>query len=208
MGRWCTITGCIIDWVSRAIVGGLTQAEKSLLLELAREALACAVRGESFPPLDYEALSPALREKGASFVTLTKHSSLRGCIGTLEARQPLAEDVREHAAEAGLDDYRFPPVTKDELPDIHIEISRLTQPQPLDYANSNDLLRKLRPGIDGVVLRDKFRRATFLPQVWEHLPEPEDFLDQLCLKMGAERHYWRSSRLLVETYQVEEFHEE
>lgn len=189
-------------------MGGLTQAEKSLLLELAREALVCAVRGESFPPLDYEALSPALRENGASFVTLTKHGDLRGCIGTLEARQPLVEDVREHAAEAGLDDYRFPPVTQNELPDIHIEISRLTKPQTLEYSDSNDLLRKLRPGIDGVVLRDKFRRATFLPQVWEHLPEPEDFLDQLCLKMGAERHTWRSNRLSVETYQVEEFHEE
>src|SRR5574340_695132 len=119
MGRWCTITGCIIGWVSRAIVGGLTQVEKTLLLEMAREALACAVRGESFPPLDYQSLTPALREKGASFVTLTKRGSLRGCIGTLEARQPLAEDVREHAAEAGLDDYLFTPVTREEVPGVH-----------------------------------------------------------------------------------------
>lgn len=189
-------------------MGGLTQAEKQVLLELAREALVCAIRGENFPPLDNEALTPALRENGASFVTLTKHGDLRGCIGTLEARQPLAEDVREHAAEAALDDYRFPPVTKNELPDIRIEISRLTKPQALEYSDPNDLLRKLRPGIDGVVLRDKFRRATFLPQVWEHLPESTLFLDQLCLKMGADRHYWRSNKLTVETYQVEEFHEE
>lgn len=189
-------------------MGGLTQAEKQILLELAREALVCAVRGESFPHLDFKTLSPALRENGASFVTLTKHGDLRGCIGTLEARQPLVEDVREHAAEAALDDYRFPPVTVNELPDIRIEISRLTKPQALEYNDPNDLLHRLTPGLDGVVLRDKFRRATFLPQVWEHLPDPEHFLDQLSLKMGADRHYWRSNRLTVETYRVEDFHEE
>lgn len=189
-------------------MGGLTQAEKQILLKLARESLACAVRGESSLPLDFDGLPPALRENGASFVTLTRHDQLRGCIGTLEARQPLAEDVREHAAEAALDDYRFPPVTIPELDDIHIEISRLTKPEVLEYNGANDLLRKLRLGVDGVVLRDRYRRATFLPQVWEHLPEPEDFLNQLCLKMGADRNYWRSNKLTVEIYQVEEFHEE
>lgn len=189
-------------------MGGLTQSEKEILLQLAREALICAVKGDDFPSLDLDPLPVALRENGASFVTLTKHGDLRGCIGTLEASQPLALDVREHAAAAALDDFRFPPVSPGELPDIHIEISRLTPPRVLEYSDPEDLLKILRPGVDGVVLRDKHRRATFLPQVWEHLPEPDRFLDQLCLKMGAQRNYWRCAPLRVEIYQVEKFEEE
>ncbi|MFZ3080589.1 MAG: AmmeMemoRadiSam system protein A [Bellilinea sp.] len=189
-------------------VGGLTPEEKRELLKLAREALEMGVRGQSIAPLDVNSLLPILREQGASFVTLTKNGQLRGCIGTLEARLPLAEDVREHAIAAGLDDYRFPPVSPRELDEIEIEISRLTTPQPLEYTSPEELLRALRPGIDGVVLRDRFRRATFLPQVWEQLPEPESFLDHLCQKMGAPRDYWRCNPLRVEIYQVEEFHEE
>lgn len=189
-------------------VGGLTQEEKRKLLKLAREALEMGVRGQSITPLDLSSLPPTLREQGASFVTLTKNGQLRGCIGTLEARLPLAEDVREHAVAAGLDDYRFPPVSPRELDEIEIEISYLTAPQPLEYTSPEELLQTLRPGIDGVVLRDHFRRATFLPQVWQQLPEPESFLDHLCQKMGAPRDYWRCNPLRVEIYQVEEFHEE
>ena len=189
-------------------MGGLTQEDKKLLLQLAREALEYGVSGKPLPLLRLEQLPPALREYGASFVTLTKHGNLRGCIGTLEAYQPLAEDVREHAIAAALEDYRFPPVVPAELPEIRIEVSRLTAPQTLEYSTPDELLTRLRPGIDGVVLRDQYRRATFLPQVWENLPDPEQFLDQLCLKMGAPRGYWRRKPLRVEVYQVEEFHEE
>ncbi len=188
-------------------MGGLTEAEKQQLLSLARSALESAVRGQRLPDINLTALSPALQEKGACFVTLTIQGQLRGCIGTLEARQPLAEDVREHAVAAGQDDYRFPPVAPGELPEIEIEISRLTNPQPLTYTSAEDLVQKIQPGVDGVVLRDRFRRATFLPQVWEQLPEPERFLDHLCQKMGAPRDYWRCNPLSVEIYQVEEFHE-
>lgn len=189
-------------------MGGLTQEEKKLLLQLAREALEYGVSGKPLPLLRLEQLPPALREYGASFVTLTKHGNLRGCIGTLEAYQPLAEDVREHAIAAALEDYRFPPVVPAELPEIRIEVSRLTAPQTLEYSTPDELLTRLRPGIDGVVLRDQYRRATFLPQVWENLPDPEQFLGQLCLKMGAPRGYWQRKPLRVEVYQVEEFHEE
>jgi len=188
-------------------LGGLTEAEKQQLLGLARSALESAVRGQPLPDIDLAALPPALQEDGASFVTLTIHGQLRGCIGTLEARQPLAEDVREHAVAAGQDDYRFPPVSAGELAQIEIEISRLTRPQSLTYSSPEDLMQKLHPGVDGVVLRDRFRRATFLPQVWQQLPEPERFLDHLSQKMGAPRDYWRCNPLTVEIYQVEEFHE-
>jgi AmmeMemoRadiSam system protein A len=140
-------------------------------------------------------------------VTLTSHGELRGCIGALEATQPLVEDVRIHAIAAALEDYRFPPVHPEELPFIKIEISRLTTPQPLDYRDPADLLSQLRPGVDGVVLRDGMRRATFLPQVWEKVPEADIFLGMLCRKMGAPTETWRKKKLTVLTYQVEEFHE-
>jgi AmmeMemoRadiSam system protein A len=132
---------------------------------------------------------------------------LRGCIGALEPYQPLAEDVREHAVAAALEDPRFPPVSERELNGIEIEISRLTRPISLEYKDANDLLSKLRPGVDGVILRDAFRRATFLPQVWEKISDPAEFLDNLCYKMGASPDLWRRKHLDVLTYQVEEFRE-
>jgi AmmeMemoRadiSam system protein A len=185
----------------------LSEAEKGVLLSLARQALEYAVHGQKLPPLDLKELSPRLQVEGASFVTLTKSGELRGCIGALEPYQPLAQDVREHAIAAALEDYRFPPVQPAELPDITIEVSRLTQPQPLDYASPEDLLAKLRPGMDGVVLRDGRHRATFLPQVWEKVPDPSEFLDHLCYKMGEQPDVWRKRSLEVLIYQVEEFHE-
>ncbi len=185
----------------------LTPEEKQILLRLARQALEKGVRGEKLPPLDWERLPPALHAPGASFVTLTVHGELRGCIGTLEARQPLAEDVREHAVSAALNDYRFPPVQPEEVNEIQIEISHLNEPQRLEYTTPDELVARLRPGVDGVVLRDGICRATFLPQVWEKLPEPAEFLSHLCRKMGAEPDLWRRKPLEVFVYQVEEFHE-
>jgi AmmeMemoRadiSam system protein A len=185
----------------------LTLEEQRTLLRMAREAMETAVRGERLPPLQTEALTPSLREQGASFVTLTIRGQLRGCIGALEAHQPLAEDVREHAVAAALEDPRFPPVSEAELSRIQIEVSRLTRPVPLEYGDANDLLSKLRPHVDGVILKDGFRRATFLPQVWEKIPKPAEFLDNLCYKMGARGDLWRTRHLEVFVYQVEEFHE-
>ena len=185
----------------------LSDGEKQTLLHLAREALECGVRRKLIPPLDKSLLSVALRENGASFVTLTVNGNLRGCIGTLEAYQSLAEDVREHAVAAALEDPRFSPVTESELSRIQLEISRLTAPILLEYSSSEDMLRKLRPYVDGVIVTDGRRRATFLPQVWEKLPDPVEFLDALCSKMGARHNLWRDTKLQVYVYQVEEFHE-
>ncbi|MBI3739281.1 MAG: AmmeMemoRadiSam system protein A, partial [Chloroflexi bacterium] len=131
----------------------------------------------------------------------------RGCIGALEPYQPLAQDVREHAIAAALEDPRFPPVTASELDQIEVEVSRLTVPERLEYKDSEDLLAKLHPNIDGVVLRDGLHRATFLPQVWEKIPDKAEFLDNLCYKMGAAPGTWRHKHLDVLIYQVEEFHE-
>ncbi len=186
----------------------LTDEEKQILLRLARQAVETAVHGKSLPPVEKEALTPTLRENGASFVTLTLHGELRGCIGALEAYQPLAEDVREHAIAAALNDPRFPPLTHKELSRIQIEVSHLTSPQELEYADADDLLKKLRPHVDGVILKHGKRRATFLPQVWEKIPDPVEFLEQLCYKMGERGNLWRNTKLQVFIYQVEEFHEE
>jgi AmmeMemoRadiSam system protein A len=185
----------------------LTDNEKKTLLLLARETLEQGVRQQALPPLDDTNLTPTLRAEGASFVTLTKHGELRGCIGSLEPHQSLVEDVRERTVQAALHDYRFSPVQPVELPRIKIEVSRLTKPTALDYASADDLLLKLHPGIDGVILRDGLRRATFLPQVWQQIPQPVEFLSQLCAKMGAPRDLWRRKHLEVLIYQVEEFHE-
>lgn len=186
----------------------LTQQEKEILLQLARKHICCAVQHLPALPLEIDCYSESLREQGSCFVTLMKQGQLRGCIGALEAYQPLVQDVCEHAIAAALEDYRFGPVTSEELPLLRIEISRLTPPVELEYQDPPQLLHLLRPQIDGVVLRDGFYRATFLPQVWGKLPNPEDFLGHLCLKMGAPASAWRRRRLKVYTYQVEEFQEE
>ena len=174
---------------------------------MAREAIEHSIRGKKLPNIDNKTLSPNLRGQGASFITLTIRGELRGCIGALEAYQPLVEDVREHAVAAAFEDPRFPPLSEDELSRIQIEVSRLTRPSPLEYRDAEDLISKLRPHIDGVIIRDELRRATFLPQVWEKLPDPSEFMDNLCYKMGASHRHWRNKHLDVFTYQVEEFHE-
>jgi AmmeMemoRadiSam system protein A len=187
--------------------GSLTPTEKQTLLRLARQGLEAAARKLPVPAPAAEALTPALERPGCSFVTLTEQGELRGCIGGLVAEEPLWRDVQHHAGQAALHDYRFIPVQPDELPLIEIEVSVLTEPAPLDYASADDLLRRLRPGVDGVVLRQGSQRATFLPQVWERVPEPEQFLSLLCEKLGAAPNAWRRAHLEVETYQVIEFHE-
>jgi uncharacterized protein len=187
----------------------LTPDERTYLLKLARASIEQVVSSQALTPLDPTEWTESLREPGASFVTLTltRSGALRGCIGALEAYQPLAEDVREHAVAAAREDYRFPPVQENELSAIHIEISRLTSPVQLDYSTPQDLLQKLHQGRDGVILRDGWKRATFLPQVWEKVRGKEEFLDQLCRKMGAVGDHWRRKHLDVQIYQVEEFHE-
>ena len=185
----------------------LSREDRATLLKVARQSMTLAVREKKSLRLDLNAYSPLLQQNGASFVTLTVEGDLRGCIGALEAYQPLILDVCEHAVAAALEDYRFMPVTAGELDLIQIEISRLTPPQPLNYLGAEDLIAQLNPGRDGVILKDGMRRATFLPQVWEKLPDPAQFLGNLCEKMGAPFHLWQHKPLQVFIYQVEEFHE-
>jgi AmmeMemoRadiSam system protein A len=185
----------------------LTEGEKQTLLKLARESIELMVQGKPLPKLNLDSFTPLLKQNGASFVTLTIEKELRGCIGALEAYQPLVEDVREHAIAAALEDPRFPPIDQRELNRIRIEVSVLSLPQTLNYDSSADLIKKIRPHLDGVTIQYGERKATFLPQVWEKIPDPSEFMNQLCYKMIRQAKLWQETKLQVYTYQVEEFQE-
>jgi AmmeMemoRadiSam system protein A len=185
----------------------LAPQDHQYLLRLARESIARHLRGEGVELLDLGALPESLAQDGACFVTLTKHGELRGCIGSLEPRRPLASDVCENAVSAAIHDPRFPPVRLEELGDLHVEISVLSPAQPLAYEDGDDLCAKLRPGVDGVVIERGWHRATFLPQVWEKLSDPHQFLEHLCLKAHLSPDAYRRPGLDVYTYQVEKFEE-
>ncbi len=189
------------------MAGKLNQLEQETLLKIAREALIKSAQAQNLLEITLDDLPKSLQVKGASFVTLTKNGHLRGCIGTLEAYQPLALDVQEHAVAAAQQDPRFPSVRFEEVDQIKIEISVLTPKIPLVYEVPEELPGKICPKIDGVVLQDGFRKATFLPQVWDQLEDPEAFLSHLCAKMGAPSNLWQKKLLSVYTYQVQEFHE-
>lgn len=181
-----------------------TPHEQALLLGLARQTLEAITRHQPPPRLDLPALPPALREQRACFVTLRRRAdrALRGCTGTLIARRPLAEEVVAMTEQTAFHDPRFLPVAAYEVPDLHIEISILTPPQWLEFSGPEDLLRKLRPGVDGVTLLLDHARATFLPQVWENHPDPEIFLSLLSQKMGRGPDAWRDPRVRVQAYQA------
>jgi len=185
----------------------LKPEEQQTLLILARDTIVQKARHQEAPPVEASAMSDKLQQDGASFVTLTKQGRLRGCVGSLEARHSLAIDVQKNALGAAFQDPRFSPVGPEELDDLHIEISVLSIPQPLSYDGTDDLIAQLRPGVDGVVIENDWNRATFLPQVWEKLPDPHQFLQRLCLKAHLSTNAYRQPGLDVYTYQVEKFEE-
>jgi AmmeMemoRadiSam system protein A len=186
----------------------LSSEDRQYLLALARQTITRALEGRDLPSVDLKALSEDLRSAGASFVTLTLGGQLRGCIGSIEPHQPLALDVQENASGAAFRDPRFPPLGQEELEQVHIEISVLTRPQLLSRTGPEDLVAKLRPHVDGVIIERGWHRATFLPQVWEKLPDPHEFLTQLCLKASLPPDDYHGPGLQVFTYQVEKFEEE
>ncbi len=131
-----------------------------------------------------------LTAPGACFVTLTQNGTLRGCIGSVSAWRPLADDVRANAVAAAVHDHRFPPLQVEELPATRLEVSVPSPPEPLDCPDEDAALVALRPGVDGVVFACGGRRATFLPQVWERLADPRAFLASLRRKAGLPEDYW------------------
>lgn len=148
---------------------------------------------------------PSAAERHGVFVTLTRAGELRGCIGTLSGEESVVDGVSCHAINAAFHDPRFPPLTPEELPTLSIEVSILTEPRPLRFNGPADLLARLRPGQDGVILTAGYRSATFLPQVWSQLPEAPAFLSHLCLKAGLAPDAWRTSAVTIKTYAVQHF---
>lgn len=187
-------------------MSSLTNDDKSMLLNLARATIEANLDGDTkiqTPPN----VSVALKEKRGCFVTLHKNGALRGCIGTIEPLKPLASCVQENAINAAFRDPRFAPLEQKELSTIDIEVSVLTVPRKIAFENGEDLKRKLKPGIHGVILSQGWQSATFLPQVWDQLPEIEVFLEHLCEKGGMKRSCWQSPETIVKVYEVEYFSE-
>ncbi len=149
---------------------------------------------------------PKLSHPGATFVTLTQNGQLRGCIGSLEAYRPLATDVAENAVAAALRDPRFPPLTNEELDHTQVEVSLLEASETIEFVDEVDAIACLRPGIDGVILTHGSRRATFLPQVWESLPDPQRFMTRLKLKAGLPVNFW-DEEITLARYGVQKWKE-
>ena len=172
------------------------------LLALAREAIAGELGvGSAAPTVPRD-----LDRVGATFVTLRSDGDLRGCIGTVDAYRPLADDVRANAVAAAFRDPRFPPLRREELPRVSIEVSLLNPSEPLAPGEEASVTASLRPGVDGVVLEWARHRATFLPQVWEQLPDPREFVQALKRKAGLSGDFW-SEDVRVSRYTVEKFAE-
>ncbi|MDD2763617.1 MAG: AmmeMemoRadiSam system protein B [Opitutaceae bacterium] len=184
-----------------------TAEERRLLLDLARQAVRAAAATGRLPEVPAAGLAPKLTGAKGCFVTLTHRGDLRGCIGYILPQGPLYQAVVENARNAAIRDPRFPPVSPGEVDGLEIEISVLTEPQPLAFSSPEDLLRRLQPHRDGVVLRIGWRSATYLPQVWEQLPDKVEFLNNLAEKAGCDPAAWRQPGVSVLTYQVESFKE-
>jgi AmmeMemoRadiSam system protein A len=152
-------------------------------------------------------LNEKLKANRATFVTLTIDGQLRGCIGSLMPVEPLYLDVIHRAAAAALDDPRFKPVQEDELKKINVEVSVLSVPRQLMFKSPQDLLDKLKPGVHGVILVVRNRQATYLPQVWEQIPDKEEFLGQLSKKAGLSETSWKDPDAVVFVYHDEAFKE-
>lgn len=173
------------------------------LLELARAAIAGQL---DLPWPSVDSSDGWLQEKAATFVTLTKHGQLRGCIGSLEARRSLLEDVTENAKSAAFRDPRFSPLTADEFDDIEIEVSLLSPSQAMTFSSETEALTQLQPGVDGIVFEYGPYRSTFLPQVWEQLPKPADFMANLKMKAGLPADFWHDD-VRLKRYHVSKWRE-
>jgi AmmeMemoRadiSam system protein A len=181
--------------------GTLSSEERRVLLDLAGASIKKGLCGEELY-IKPEEHSSALQEHGASFVTLHVNRALRGCIGSLEAERPLVLDVVKNAYAAAFNDPRFSALTWPEFERLDIHLSILNMPEPMHFVSEQDLLKQLRPGLDGLILEEKFYRGTFLPSVWESVPEPGEFLRQLKRKAGLHPDYW-SDTIRIMRYTTE-----
>jgi hypothetical protein len=194
--------GRVVGYASFALYEAEADTLGEALLVRARNAIAARLAQAT----RVEPAHPALALPGATFVTLTRDGQLRGCIGSLEAHRPLEQDVRANAIAAAFRDPRFAALTVNELPRTRIEVSLLTAPTPLSFSSEADALSQLRPNLDGVILTAGNHRGTFLPQVWEQLPEPRQFLANLKQKAGLPANWW-SAEVQLQRYEVRKWKE-
>lgn len=189
--------------------GGLPDEKGEILLELARKTIAerLCMAYEGLPGLEDKLKDEAFDERRGTFVTLKSGGQLRGCIGNLAPEHTIRKSVTENSVNAAFNDPRFSPLRQEEFHSIQLEISLLTEPALFDYSGPEDLLEKLTPGVDGVIIRKGMHSATFLPQVWDQLPDKEAFLSHLCLKAGLAADEWKKGDLQVYTYRVQYFEE-
>ncbi len=183
---------------------GLAPAQRAALLAVARRSIEQGLASGRPLAVTASDFGRELQAVRASFVTLHSLGQLRGCIGHLQAVQPLVVDVAENAFAAAFRDPRFSPLTLREWPEVQVDLSILTAPEPLHFSDENDLIRQIRPGEDGLILQDGPHRGTFLPSVWESLPDPADFLRHLKHKAGLAANHW-SDRVEVFRYRTESF---
>ncbi len=180
----------------------LTEEERHLLLAIARQSIEHGLKTGKPLSVDLGACSPNLVAPCATFATLNTRGNLRGCIGMLQAIKPMAQDIADNAFSAAFKDSRFPPLQAHELPQLEIHLSLLSAAEPIHFESENDLLGQLKPGIDGLILKEGSRRATFLPSVWQTLPKREDFLRHLKAKAGLPDDYW-SPTIKFERYHTD-----
>ena len=178
---------------------GLGPSERASLIEVADGSVRHGVLNGEAPPISQDMFAAKLWRPGASFVTLKLDGQLRGCIGSLSPERPLARDVASNAFAAAFSDPRFPALRGEELDRLDIEISVLGPTRPMGVGSEAELLAALRPGTDGLILVCGSHRATFLPQVWAQLPEPQKFLDQLKQKAGLDANYWSRGQIFADS---------
>ena len=189
----------------------LTEEQGQVLVKLARHTIMEKLGRKGSASESGTDIS-ALKDKSfqshcGTFVTLKLKGNLRGCIGNLTSAETIWDGIIRNAVNAAFHDPRFSPLTEKELDQTEIEVSILSEPCPLEYRNGEELTQKLRVNVDGVIIRKGHASATFLPQVWQQLPQPEEFLSHLCMKAGLPANAWKDPELEVLTYQVQYFEE-
>ena len=171
----------------------LDAGHRRKLLGIARQSIGHGLRGTGPLPVSVDELAGALKARLGVFVTLTRNEALRGCIGAMQSTEPLAQSVANSAFSAAFEDPRFTRLKVDEMAEIAVDISVLSSLEPIHVGSRRELLDVLQPGRDGLLLEDLRHRATFLPKVWEQLPDPGRFLDQLLAKAGLPEHHWSAT---------------
>jgi len=189
---------------TEATADSLDDAQRQMLLDLARASIRHGLAHDGPLPVEPGEFPPPLRQQRAVFVTLQRQGQLRGCIGHLEASQALVKDVADNAYAAAFRDPRFPPLAAAEFDDLEVHISILSPPETLPVVSEADLLNQIRPGIDGLILEEGTHRGTFLPSVWDSLPQPAQFRAHVKVKAGLSPAHW-SDGIRIARYTTESF---